>query len=150
MDFREGQKALAVAAIFDERRLQRRLHARHLGEVDISLERPLGCGLKVKFIDALSVDHDHPGLLRVTGIDKHAFGHSVLRATAARSSARRAQWHRGGDNRFACWWVKAGASPDADRPLQEGDGLWLCLSSQLNFWRETRRVGSSACAGNLQ
>ena len=51
MDFREGEEALAVAAIFDEGRLQRRLNARHLGEIDVSFERPLGGGLEIKFLD---------------------------------------------------------------------------------------------------
>ncbi len=38
MDFAEGQEAMAVAAILDERGLQGRLHPRHAGEVDISFE----------------------------------------------------------------------------------------------------------------
>ncbi len=41
MDFREGEEALAVAAILDEGRLQRRLYARDLGKIDVALERPL-------------------------------------------------------------------------------------------------------------
>src|SRR5205823_6156082 len=36
VDFAESQEAVAVAAIFDERRLQRRLYARDLGEIDIA------------------------------------------------------------------------------------------------------------------
>ena len=51
MDFRKGEEALAVAAIFDERRLQRGLYARYLREIDISFEWPLGCGLEVEFFD---------------------------------------------------------------------------------------------------
>ena len=75
MDFREGEEALAVSAIFDEGRLQRRLYARHLGEIDIAFERPLGGGLEIKFLDFLTVENDHPGFFRVAGIDKHALGH---------------------------------------------------------------------------
>src|SRR3546814_16503547 len=40
VDFRKGEEAVAVAAIIDERRLQRRFNPRHLGEVDITLELP--------------------------------------------------------------------------------------------------------------
>ena len=36
MDFREGEEAVAVAAVIDEGRLQRRLDARHLGEIDVA------------------------------------------------------------------------------------------------------------------
>src|SRR6185437_10797690 len=38
MDFAEGEEAVAVAAIFDEGGLQRRLHARDLGEIDIAAQ----------------------------------------------------------------------------------------------------------------
>ncbi len=51
MDFREGEEALAVAAILHERRLKRGFHARHFGEIDIALERPLTGGLEIKFLD---------------------------------------------------------------------------------------------------
>ena len=36
MDFGEGEEAVAVAAVIDERRLQRRLDPRYLGEIDVS------------------------------------------------------------------------------------------------------------------
>jgi len=36
MNFAEGQKAVAVAAILDKGRLQRRLYARDLGEIDVA------------------------------------------------------------------------------------------------------------------
>ena len=36
MDFVEGEEAVAVAAVLDEGGLQRRLHARHLGEIDVA------------------------------------------------------------------------------------------------------------------
>src|SRR5262245_9961857 len=38
MDFAEGEETVAVAAVFDEGRLQRRLYARNLGEVDVAAE----------------------------------------------------------------------------------------------------------------
>jgi hypothetical protein len=36
MDFAERQEAVAVAAVFDERGLQRGFNPRHLGEIDIA------------------------------------------------------------------------------------------------------------------
>ena len=38
MNFGKGQEAVAIAAVIDEGRLQRRLNARYLGEVDIASE----------------------------------------------------------------------------------------------------------------
>ena len=75
MDFGKGKEPLPVPAIFDEGRLQRRLHARHLGEIDVAFERPLGRGLEVKFLDLLSVENDDSGLFRVACIDQHTLGH---------------------------------------------------------------------------
>jgi hypothetical protein len=69
MDFAEGQKAVAVAAIFDEGGLQRRLYARDLGEIDISTQLLALSGLEIKFFDAVATDHNDPGLFRVGGID---------------------------------------------------------------------------------
>jgi hypothetical protein len=75
MDFAEGQEAVAVAAILDERRLQRRLHAGDLGEIDIAAQLLALGGLEIKFFDAIAADHDNPGLFRVGGIDQHLVGH---------------------------------------------------------------------------
>jgi hypothetical protein len=69
VDFAEGEEAVAVAAIFDEGRLQRRLNARDLGEVDIAAQLFALGGLEVKLFDAIAADHDDPGLFRVGGID---------------------------------------------------------------------------------
>ena len=41
MDFGEGEKAVAIAAIVDESGLERRLYPGNLGEVDIPPQRPL-------------------------------------------------------------------------------------------------------------
>ncbi|MGY3603420.1 hypothetical protein [Bradyrhizobium neotropicale] len=76
MDFAEGKEAMAVAAILDERRLQRRLYARHLGEVNIAAQLLALGSLEIKFFDAIAADHDDPGLFRVGGIDQHLVGHS--------------------------------------------------------------------------
>ena len=75
VDFRKGEEALSVPAIFHEGRLQRRLHARYLGKVDIAFEGPLGRGLEIKFLDFLSVENNHAGLFRVACIDQHTLGH---------------------------------------------------------------------------
>jgi hypothetical protein len=69
VDFAEGEEAVAVAAIFDEGRLQGRLNARDLGEVDIAAQLLALGGLEVKLFDAIAADHDDPGLFRVGGID---------------------------------------------------------------------------------
>ena len=69
MDFAEGQKAVAVAAIFDEGGLQRRLYARHLGEIDISAQLLALGSLEIKLFDTIAADHNDPGLFRVGGID---------------------------------------------------------------------------------
>ena len=84
VDFREGQEAVAVAAVVDEGRLQRRLDARDLGEVDVAGELPLVKRLEVEFLDPVPV-HDHDaGLFRVRGIDQHFLGHGFFRERASR------------------------------------------------------------------
>ena len=75
MDFREGEEAVAVAAVFDEGGLQRGLDADDLGEVDVALERLARGRLEVEFGELGSVDDDHPGLFGMGGIDQHAAGH---------------------------------------------------------------------------
>jgi hypothetical protein len=75
MDFAEGQKSVAVAAIFDEGGLQRRLYARDFGKVDITAQLLAVGGLEIKFLDAIAADHDNPGLFRVGSIDQHLVGH---------------------------------------------------------------------------
>ena len=75
VDFGEGEEAVAVAAIIDERRLQRRFDPGHLGEIDISLELLVLGGLEIKFLDPVSLDHGHPGLFLVARVDQHAHCH---------------------------------------------------------------------------
>jgi hypothetical protein len=77
MNFAEGKKAVAVAAVFDKGRLKRRLHARDLGEVDVATKLFALSSLEIKLFDAIAADHNNPGLLRVGGIDKHFVGHFV-------------------------------------------------------------------------
>jgi len=96
VDFAERQEAVAVAAIFDERRLQRRLYARDLGEIDIAAELLALGGLEIKFFDAVAADHNDPGLFRVGGVDQHLVGHFGTLDGGGRG-AWRAQIARPGD-----------------------------------------------------
>jgi len=96
MDFAEGEEAVAIAAIFDERCLQRRLYARDFREVDIAAQLFAVGGLEIKFFDAIAADHDNPGLFRVGGIDQHLVGHFGTLDGGGRG-ARRAQIARPGD-----------------------------------------------------
>ena len=75
MDFAEGQKTVAIAAIFDEGRLQGGLYPRDLGEVDVAAELLALGGLEIKLFDAVATDHNDPGLFRVGGIDQHFVWH---------------------------------------------------------------------------
>jgi hypothetical protein len=96
VDFAERQEAVAVAAIFDERRLQRRFYARNLGEIDIAAELLALGGFEIKFFDAVAADHNDPGLFRVGGVDQHLVGHFGTLDGGGRG-AWRAQIARPGD-----------------------------------------------------
>lgn len=75
MDFAEREKAVTVAAVFNEGGLQRRLYARDLGEIDIAAKLFALGGLEIKLFDTVSAHHDHPGFFRMGGIDQHFVGH---------------------------------------------------------------------------
>jgi hypothetical protein len=75
MNFAECQEAMAVAAIFDERRLQRRFDPRYLGEIDVAAQLAPACRFEVELLDAVAADDHHPGLLRMGRVDKHLVGH---------------------------------------------------------------------------
>ena len=66
---------MAVAAVFHEGRLQRRLDARHLGEIDVAFQLLAGGAFEVEFLDAVSANHHHAGLLGVGGVDEHFAAH---------------------------------------------------------------------------
>ena len=89
MDFRERQEAVAVAAVIDEGRLQRRFDARDLGEIDVTAQLLAVSGLEVEFLDAVAAEHHDPGLLRMGRVDEHFVGHwkISLRRTLPRSRA---------------------------------------------------------------
>src|SRR5262249_50523384 len=71
MDFAEGQEAVAIAAVVDEGGLQRRLDARHLGQINVAAKLLTACGLEVEFLDTMAAQNNHPGLLRMGRIDEH-------------------------------------------------------------------------------
>ena len=75
VDFAEGEEAVAIAAIFDERRLQRRFDTGYLGQIDIALELLVLGGLEIKLLDAVSLGDRDPGFFPVPRVDQHARGH---------------------------------------------------------------------------
>ena len=83
MNFAERQKAVAVAAIVHERRLQRRFDARHLREIDVAAKKFARGRFVVELLyPAVAKNHD-PSFLGVRGIDKHlVFGIHVLKSLA--------------------------------------------------------------------
>jgi hypothetical protein len=96
MDFAEGQKAVAIATIFNEGGLQRGLYARDLGEIDISAQLFALGGLEIKLFDTIAADHNDPGLFRVGSIDQHFVGHFLTLGGGGRVS-RLAHMARPGD-----------------------------------------------------
>src|SRR6516162_5994568 len=75
MDFAEGEEAVAIAAVVDECGLQRRLDARHLGQINVAAKLLTACGLEVEFLDTMAAQNNHPGLFRMVRIDEHFVGH---------------------------------------------------------------------------
>ena len=142
MDFGEGQEALAVAAIFDKGGLQRRLNARHLRKIDVALERPLGRGLEIEFLDLVTVENDDPGFFRVAGVDKHALGHGNLRCArgCGRPALRRAA--RGGANVLV---EKRRANPSVETAMsfkEKGAGTASEGSANLTVMVTSRPPGA--------
>src|SRR3569832_660044 len=62
MDFREGEEAVAVAAVIDKRRLERRFDAGNLGEIDVTAKLLAVGALEVEFHDTKTTNNNHPGL----------------------------------------------------------------------------------------
>jgi hypothetical protein len=89
VDFAEGQEAVAVAAIVDEGRLERRLHPGHLGEVDVALELLVLGGFEVELLDPVTFDYRNPSLFRVARVDQHAHCHRDVSTRAASAVRRR-------------------------------------------------------------
>src|SRR3546814_20868344 len=91
MDFAEGQESVAIAAIFDERRLQRRFDAGNLVQIDIALELLVLGGLEIKLLDAVSLGYGDPGLFPVPRVDQNARGHYYHSRSAAARHTKRQQ-----------------------------------------------------------
>jgi hypothetical protein len=51
VDLGEGQKSMAITTIVNEGGLERRLHARNLGEVNITSQRHFIGGFEIEFLD---------------------------------------------------------------------------------------------------
>ncbi len=124
MDFREGQEAVAVAAIFHERRLQRRFDADDLGQIDVALEGLAGCGFEIEFFKSCSIDDDHPSLLGVARIDEHAPCHGLaprrwVPYRRERPAAKPPLWCEGdgapSTRRTARHWPRRGSIAQPDR-----------------------------------
>ena len=75
MDFAEGKKAVAIAAVVDEGGLQRRLDPRHLRQIDVAAKLFTVGRLEVEFLDSVAAQNNHPGLFRMGRIDQHFVGH---------------------------------------------------------------------------
>src|SRR6185312_198602 len=88
MDFRKGEEAVPVAAVIDEGRLQRRLDARDLGEIDVTAKLLAVGAFEVEFLDAVAAQDHDPGLLGVGRIDQHFVGHNKISLGKARPRAR--------------------------------------------------------------
>ena len=72
VDFGKGEEAVAVAPEIDKSGLKRRLDARHLGQIDITLDLLVIGRIKVEFFNTVALEHRHPGFFRVARIDQHA------------------------------------------------------------------------------
>src|SRR6185295_11758258 len=78
-DLLERQEAVAFGAVIDETRFEAGLDAGDDGLVDVALALFLACGLDVEVDQFLAVDDGHPKLLRLGGVEQHAF-HSFFPA----------------------------------------------------------------------
>src|SRR5690606_38751240 len=101
MDLAEGEEPVAVAAIIDERRLKRRLDPGYLGEIDVAAELLSCSGLEIEFPNPVAAYDDHPGLLRMGGVDEHFVVGHLLQSL----------WHRPVRQEFQCRDAEVAAEP---------------------------------------
>src|SRR5215831_12813690 len=73
----------------DEGGLWRRLTPGDFCKIYITLYLLFCGGFEIKFFKAVTVEHHHPRLLRVGGIDKHAFCHSGITPRRADAAERK-------------------------------------------------------------
>ena len=102
VDFGEGQEAVAVAAVIDEGRLQRRFDPGDLGEIDVTAKLLAVGAFEVEFLDPVATQNDHPGFFRVGRVDEHFVGHS--------------NYSRGHDSERARAYLTAQDDADGSRP----------------------------------
>ena len=89
MNLAEREEPMSDAAVIDERGLQRRLDAGDFSEVDVAFYLSLCGRFEIKLFETVAAEHHNPGLFRVSGIDKHAFGHSGLTPERVPAAARK-------------------------------------------------------------
>ena len=65
MDFVKGQKAVAIAAIFDKRGLKAGFYPGNLGKIDIATQLLLGTAFKIEFFNPRPIQHHHTRLFGV-------------------------------------------------------------------------------------
>ena len=70
MDFAEGKEALAVAAIFDERRLKRWFDARYPRQIDIAFELLAVVGFVIEILNAGPAQQHNPRFFALTSVDQ--------------------------------------------------------------------------------
>jgi hypothetical protein len=84
VNFVEREKAVAIAAVVDESRLQRRLDARDLRQIDVATEQFASGALVIELLYSAIAQYHHPSLLGVGGIDKHLVSCHFLLSFARR------------------------------------------------------------------
>jgi hypothetical protein len=75
VDFAERQEAMAIAAVINEGRLQRRFYPCDLGEIDVAAKLFAISRFEVEFFNTIAAQDHHPGFLRVARVDEHFVGH---------------------------------------------------------------------------
>ena len=68
---------MTVAAIFHERRLQRRFDPGYLGKVDVAFQLLAEFGFVVEFFKLVSIYDGNPHFFGLGRINQHAPGHSI-------------------------------------------------------------------------
>ena len=71
----EREEAVAVAAIIDERGLQRRFDPRYLRQINVALKLLVIGRFEIEFFYPVTLDDRDPGFFPVARIDQHTHGH---------------------------------------------------------------------------
>src|ERR1700730_6373561 len=147
VDLAEGEEAVSIVAVVYECGLERRLDAGNFGEINVTFYLLLGRRFEIEFFETVTVEHHHPRLFRVSGIDEHAFCHSGITPGRAAPAARKSA---GG----AILCARKPPAPGAIPPCNEGasvmGGLVRGALIGFGFLRSvspgvaTRRDGSRA------